>query len=497
MEVKSKITRRADYYPKIKRSVLLTTICWLSFAFLIIFTALLYSRVELLVALLASTLLMLTLFLAIYSIISITLTPLKVLSHVIAHVANEVNDVTPPNLNNDQYQSSGLKMMAQTIYDVSQTTPSPNIATNNELPLDTLPAGVITMTSQGKVTYANRDAPVSTADDGKITLRLLFDENNSLEAWLKDCEEKKITATNTWQRVASKLPDEPERKIYDVVAHYKKGASPEVILLCIDRTSRYAPDEESMDFIALAAHELRGPITVIHGYLDVLGDELDEVLSDEQRELIDRLVVSANRLNTYVGNILNVAHYERQKLPMPLMRDTLRGIFDSIRDDVQLRAETQLRLLTVNMSDDLPAVAANRSGLGEVLVNLIDNAIKYTGEGGVVQVEARVDGDFVACSVSDNGIGIPGNVIPQLFQRFYRSHRSRENVAGTGLGLYITRAIVQAHGGSIAVKSQEGKGATFTFTVPIYDTISDKLDPEGEIITGPHGWIRNHGMRRD
>lgn len=491
----AKIKRRADYYPRIRRLVLLTTVSWLCFAFIVILAALIYSHVGWVTALLASGLLTLTLFLAIYSIMSLTLTPLKVLSQVIAHVAHEVNDITPPNLNNDQYEASGLKMMAQTIYDASQM-PAPPPVKSAELPLDSLPAGVITMTATGTILYYNREAPISkTAQDTQ--LRLLFDDSDTLADWLKECEEKRITASRGWQRIPNKLPDETDRKIYDIVAHYQKGASPEVVLLCIDRSDSYAPDEQSMDFIALAAHELRGPITVIHGYLDVLRDEMDEILDDEQRALMDRLTVSANRLNTYVANILNVAHYDRKQLPMTLTRDRLKDVYNSISDDVQLRAETQLRLLTVTIPDDLPAIAANRSGLGEVMINLIDNAIKYTAEGGIIQINAAVEGNFVVCSVTDNGIGIPANVMPQLFQRFYRSHRSRENVSGTGLGLYITRAIIQAHGGSISVQSHEGKGTTFAFTVPIYDTIADKLDQEGEITTGQHGWIRNHGMRRD
>jgi signal transduction histidine kinase len=138
--------------------------------------------------------------------------------------------------------------------------------------------------------------------------------------------------------------------------------------------------------------------------------------------------------------------------------------------------------------------------MSEVFGNLIDNAIKYSREGGAVNVSARVYGDFVEVSVQDNGIGMPENVVSQLFQKFYRSHRSRETVAGTGIGLYISKAIVESHGGTISVRSEDGKGSTFTVLLPIYATVADKLKAgdnsnEGMINEGK-GWINNHSMFR-
>jgi signal transduction histidine kinase len=117
-----------------------------------------------------------------------------------------------------------------------------------------------------------------------------------------------------------------------------------------------------------------------------------------------------------------------------------------------------------------------------------------------VNVTAAVEGDFVKVSVVDHGIGIPSSVMGHLFHKFYRSHRSRETVAGTGIGLYITKAIVESHGGSVGVKSAEGQGSTFWFTVPIYVTVKDKLLAGGNMNTGASmistggSWIKNHSM---
>ena len=163
---------------------------------------------------------------------------------------------------------------------------------------------------------------------------------------------------------------------------------------------------------------------------------------------------------------------------------------------MELRARSQHRSLSVDIPSDLPTVAADRSSVSEVLSNLIDNAIKYSDEGGAVRVTARAKDKHVEVSVADNGIGIPASVINNLFHKFYRSHRSRETVAGTGIGLYLSKAIIESHGGTIGVSSTEGQGATFTFTLPIYAAVSDKLhnadNSNTEIISAGNSWIKNH-----
>jgi len=167
---------------------------------------------------------------------------------------------------------------------------------------------------------------------------------------------------------------------------------------------------------------------------------------------------------------------------------------------MKLRASSQNRLLAISIPTDLPTIAVDRASMSEVFGNLIDNAIKYSKEGGAISVTAKANGDFVDISVQDNGIGMPDNVVSNLFQKFYRSHRSRETVAGTGIGLYISKAIVESHGGSISVRSEEGKGSIFTISLPIYATVADKLkasDNSNEsLISEGKGWINNHSMFR-
>ncbi len=435
--------------------------------------------------------------------------PTKDLIAAIIHVSGEKPALPLPNSNSPAYAKSGLHDALQTIYELSthqddstdtasdeSTTPSSAVAAA----LDLTNCGFVAMDSNRAITYVNKAAPIHIDTNGVRTLDLLFNDHNDLNKWLDSCEEVSVHAEHVWTRVPDRLPNEENRRLFDVMASYNKGSAAETVLTLIDRTDVYSVDEESLDFIAFAAHELRGPITVIRGYLDVLNDELDSVLQDDQHELFRRLIVSSNRLSGYINNILNTSRYDRRHLKVHLIEDSIGGIYDVISDDMKMRATAQNRLLAVQIPAGLPTIAADRASLSEVLGNLIDNAIKYSNEGGAINVTAAVNGNFVDVSVEDHGIGMPESVVSQLFQKFYRSHRSRETVAGTGIGLYISKAIVESHGGTISVRSEDGRGSTFTVSIPIYSTVADKLragnnSNEGMIKEG-QGWIKNHSMYR-
>ncbi len=435
--------------------------------------------------------------------------PAKDLLAAVIHVSGEPTTTTPPNPNDERYAKNGFKQALQTVYELAgkETVISPQDGTTSntktiavEAALDGAACGLVALGHDRNIMYANKAAPVHTAQDSTLALNLIFEGKDTLDAWLDECEQNSVHAEHTWTRIADHLPDEEGRRLFDVIATYEKGAASETVLTLIDRTATYSVSEDELNFIAFAAHELRGPITVIRGYLEVLEDELSGVLQDDQHELFRRLTVSANRLSSYINNILNTSRYDRRHLNVHLNEDTLSGIYETIQDDMQLRANAQNRLLSVNFPADLPTIAADRASISEVLGNLIDNAIKYSNEGGAINVTATTKGDFVEVSVEDNGIGMPGNVVSNLFQKFYRSHRSREAVAGTGIGLYISKAIVESHGGTIGVRSEDGKGSTFTAALPIYATVADKLktgdnNNEGLIEHGD-GWIKNHSMYR-
>src|SRR5690606_29883612 len=126
------------------------------------------------------------------------------------------------------------------------------------------------MDANKKILYANKAAPIRVDPDGNSFLELLFDKRDDLDTWIAECNERSVHAERMWQRIPNKIPGEDSRKIYDISATYEKGKSGEIVLALLDRSTIYQPEDDDLDFIAFAAHELRGPITVIRGYLDVL-----------------------------------------------------------------------------------------------------------------------------------------------------------------------------------------------------------------------------------
>lgn len=436
------------------------------------------------------------------SLVHIIGKPFHDLIQAIVLTSGEPSTVAPPNPNNYAFDNDGFKDILQTVYELgardSTQTPETTLDSVVKDGLNNTTTGIVIMDKNRKLVYHNRHAPIRTDTNDEEVLDLLFPEYDLLQDWLDKDVKNKLTAEHQWTRVSDKLPGEKDRRIFDVAASYHRNSAAEVVITLFERTGRYMPEEDELDFISFAAHELRGPITVIHGYLDVINDELGPKMQADQAELMQRLIVASNRLSSYINNILNASRYDRRHLQLYLAEESLRHIYDLIADDMQMRAQAQNRILVVDIPDMLPTVAADANAVSEVFSNLIDNAIKYSNEGGLVHVTARPVPGFIEVSVIDRGIGMPPNILPNLFHKFYRSHRSRETVAGTGIGLYICRAIVSSHGGTITARSVENEGSTFSFTLPIYDTVADKIMADGGrntvLIEHGGGWINNHSM---
>ena len=508
MEVKKAPRLASQFWPefirrKVRLVVLTQIIITLVFGIILIFIASVTDSL-LWIWVISFLLLPVQLTMGILILVSVT-RPTKDLLATIIKVTGEQPTLPLPNPNTTKNEQTGFRDALQTIYELSVARDQEKTDTNQK---DTIVSDALDMTNCGfialdknrKIVYANKTAPTQNNTDGEKVINLIFNGNDTLDAWLDTCTKDSVHDEHVWTRIPDHLPNEEGRRFFDVIASYHKDSATETVLTLIDRTAAYAVDEENLDFISFAAHELRGPITVIKGYLDVLEDELADVLTDDQPELFHRLVVSSNRLSGYIDNILNTSRYDRRHLKMNLSEDTVAAVYDTISDDMKLRAGAQNRLLTVAFPNDLPTIVADRASIAEVFGNLIDNAIKYSNEGGVIRVTAKTNGDFVDISVADNGIGMPESVVGQLFQKFYRSHRSRETVAGSGIGLYISKAIVESHGGKISVRSEDGHGSTFTVSLPIYATVADKLkagDNSNEgLINEGNGWIKNHSMYR-
>jgi PAS domain S-box-containing protein len=219
------------------------------------------------------------------------------------------------------------------------------------------------------------------------------------------------------------------------------------------------------EFVALVSHELRTPLTSIRGYLELINEDTN--LTEEQSRFLETIDRNAQRLQRVVGDLLFVAQVEAGKLSLEHGDVDLNSVVEEAADAARPVAGAKSISLVVDLGE-LPEIRGDRARLAQVLDNFISNAIKFTATGGSVSVATRVFEENVEIIVSDNGMGIPANELPLLFQRFFRAERATSGaIPGTGLGLAIAKAIVTAHGGRIRVESEDGGGTTFQILLPV------------------------------
>jgi len=221
------------------------------------------------------------------------------------------------------------------------------------------------------------------------------------------------------------------------------------------------------EFVALVSHELRTPLTSIRGYLELVLDGEAGAVTDEQRQFLGIVERNANRLLDLVGDLLFLAQIEAGKLSLEVGSVDFAAVAAESVETARPLAEEKRITLTLATSP-VPALAGDAARLAQLLDNLISNAVKFTPEGGRVDVRASSSRGNAILEVRDTGMGIPAEEQEHVFERFFRTTRATEQaIQGTGLGLAICKAIVHAHGGQITLASSEGEGATFRVAIPI------------------------------
>lgn len=332
------------------------------------------------------------------------------------------------------------------------------------------------------------------------SLNLEFSTERTLEKWIEECQANKATDTATWERVRVALKDQKTIKQCDMAAYYNRDnpSGTEFIVTLFDRTGQYDQDDANLSFVSLAVHELRTPLTMLRGYIEVFEDELGDKLNSEMQGFMHKMSYSAQQLVVFINNILNVARVENNQLTLHLREENWETLLHHICDDLELRAQVQGKTIELTIAPNIPSVAVDPVSATEVVINLVDNAIKYSGESKQIIINSQLSKDgMIETTVRDFGVGIPAGVMPNLFERFYRNHRTRAQIGGSGLGLYLCKALITAHGGHIWAQSKEGEGSTFGFTLKPYSQLADeeKTGNNG-IIRSAHGWIKNHSMYR-
>lgn len=229
-------------------------------------------------------------------------------------------------------------------------------------------------------------------------------------------------------------------------------------------------DELREQFITLASHELKTPVTIIKGYAQLLQKTSLKVPARERR-IINAIADGAERIHSIINDLLDISKLNLDQLC--LSEDTI-IVSELVEAAVHHVSLTTTRHRVVATRAEPAVVKGDRFRLEQVLVNLLENAITYSPEGGDVVVEVAAAEQEAVLSVKDNGVGIPKHKQHRIYERFYRAHAGTpHDYGGIGLGLHISNEIVRRHGGRMWFESEEGKGSTFSFSLPLAENGSE------------------------
>jgi PAS domain S-box-containing protein len=226
-------------------------------------------------------------------------------------------------------------------------------------------------------------------------------------------------------------------------------------------------DEVKSIFISVISHELKTPVALIKGYADTLLREDACWDAETTQESLTVIVEEADRLNQLIDDLLDASRLQAGALPLEMDQVALDALARRVAR--RFRTQTEVHEIIVRFPANLPPVVGDQGRLEQVLSNLVSNAIKYSPDGGAIEISGRAlpNDNEVIITVSDKGVGIPAEELPRVFERFFRGARERhQRTPGAGLGLYLSKAIVEAHGGRIWAESSPGEGAAFSFVIP-------------------------------
>jgi two-component system phosphate regulon sensor histidine kinase PhoR len=361
------------------------------------------------------------------------------------------------------YQIRGLHSLPAVIHEVILTdqkkihsleTERARLATM----LDQMTDGVMIANPTGMINFANPAAGklFETSEVIDRNIVEVIRQHQLIDAW-RVCQE-----SGEMQTQSVEMPD--RRQFLQLIAipdRYTGGS----LLLIQDLTRVRHLETVRRDFVSNISHELRTPLASLKALTETLQDG---ALEDHEaaKRFLGRIEAEVDALTQMATELLELSRIESGQVPLDLKPVSPATLLFTALDRMRLQVERAAISFSVVCPQDLPSVRADAPRLEQVLVNLIHNAIKFTPPGGQVILSAQKEEDFIRFAVQDSGVGIPPDDLPRIFERFYKTDRARTS-GGTGLGLSISRHIVEAHGGRIWVESEEGKGSTFFFTIPL------------------------------
>ncbi len=380
-------------------------------------------------------------------------------------------DVTGISVNEFKLIASSMNKMAESIA-AREKTIGEHIesmkAVNNELKektkiiryerkrlltiLETMDDGIVTLDERGVVVYFNRAAEVITGMNRHQTIgrhyKTIFKSLNIIP----DQQASSL-------ELIFEGPSSPLYLNVHISPYTLESEETGHVILFQDISKEKKIEEFKADFISSIAHDIKSYLVPVTGFLNRILREKYGRLEEPLREKIAGVQENTSKIYHLVENYLNISKIESGRLE--LSRAAM-DITEALKDIVQLYGPR----VSLAATGELPPVFADRPYVERVVINLVANAMKFSSEDSPVLISARRDGDFIVTSVSDQGVGIPADEIPYIFEKYRRGSFGKKE-GGSGLGLFIVKSIVEAHGGKIWVESASGKGSVFCFTLPL------------------------------
>ena len=367
--------------------------------------------------------------------------------------------------------------------------------------LDNIGEGIVATDEQNRIVLANISAAVLA---GTLPTDLIGKPFESVFELTKNNRrfELKTEDTEVYKVFKEIVYCSPNKRLHYIDIYTNKIDNDpngiKNIITLLDRTDERELEMMKLDFVSMAAHELRTPITAIRGYLGLLSSDEESILSEQSKRSVERARSSASQLVGLISNLLNVSKIERGALSMSLNKvDWAQTVKDAVQDHIFSAEEKHIDLKYEGPSEGV-LLLADEIAIREVINNLIANAINYTEPNGHVTVSIKLENNRVITSVKDDGIGIPVNAQERLFTKFYRAKGGlASGSGGTGLGLYISKSIVELHKGTIKMQSGYEKGSTFIVSLPAYDEVEyqEATSKQSRGVKKRRGWVIKNTAR--
>lgn len=323
--------------------------------------------------------------------------------------------------------------------------------------------GVLAFNMKGRLIHANYAAKnmlefetERTFDEifGKFKLDTNLEKIIYLDEW---------TATDQFISINDKFLN-----VYFAPFRNEKDKPIGAIVVLHDTTKQAKLDDMRKEFVSNVSHELKTPLTSVKTYAETLLEQ-DELDQESKNKFLSVILTETNRMSKLVSDLLQLTKFDYKKIAWEKINFDITELTKQICDKHKIQAEKKEQILECYVTSNVPEVFGDRDGIEQAITNILSNSIKYTQEGGSIKVYIGAVHEDAYIKIIDNGIGIPKDDLPRVFERFYRVDKARSReMGGTGLGLPIAKEIIDSNNGSISISSDTGKGTEVVIKIPMY-----------------------------